>query len=471
MDKPKFSPTDESGDYSSTHISQGSLKRAIDMEYTKTSKQRDKKDLATIQQVFDKVTLKTINKFIVNKIFTKLEDCISTGKEAVVFNASDPSGEVNYAVKVYKTMVMDFKDREEYISGEYRFRHKGKNKRTNPHKLVRDWAEKEFRNYKRLQAAGINSPKALHLKHNVLVMELVGEKGQVAPRLRDVPLKTEEYCDVYIEVMKIMRHMFIKARLVHGDFSEYNLLYHKGQVVLIDVSQSVEDNHPMAIEFLKRDIYNTNEYFKKHGVIVFKLRDVFKFITDSSLKEESEDDAINTMIDGVKDLDEEYVDQDAEVFMGVNIPRSLHDMDLYMMEKHIFQDKKVGDQLYSNMTGLNTIKEDSENENNDEGDSSLSDDDEDSEDSEEENGIVGDGTGELNEDMEELGVGIDTANSSENEPGIKKKDDKKHPVETAEERRDRKQQVKEEKREKRKTKVPKKVKKQMEKLRKNTKIR
>lgn len=45
---------------------------------------------------------------------------------------------------------MAFKDREEYISGEFRFRDKGKSKRTNPHKLIAAWAEKEIRNLKRI---------------------------------------------------------------------------------------------------------------------------------------------------------------------------------------------------------------------------------------------------------------------------------------------------------------------------------
>ena len=158
MDKPKLRSLDESSNFASSHLVRNNINNAINLEYTRTSKQRDKKDFATTQQVFDKITLKIINKFIVNNIFTKLGECISTGKEAVVFNACSPDSALNYAVKIYKTMVMDFKDREEYISGEYRFRHKGKNKRTNPHKLIRDWAEKEFRDYKRLQAAGINWP-------------------------------------------------------------------------------------------------------------------------------------------------------------------------------------------------------------------------------------------------------------------------------------------------------------------------
>ena len=56
------------------------------------------------------------------------------------------------------------------------------------------------------------------------------------------------------------------CRLVHADFSEYNLLYFKEEVYVIDVSQSVEHDHPMALEFLRRDCSNINEFFKKKGL-------------------------------------------------------------------------------------------------------------------------------------------------------------------------------------------------------------
>jgi hypothetical protein len=50
---------------------------------------------------------------------------------------------------------------------------------------------------------------------------------------------------------------------VHGDFSEFNILYHKGHCYVIDVGQSVEHDHPSALEFLKRDCINVNRFFKK----------------------------------------------------------------------------------------------------------------------------------------------------------------------------------------------------------------
>ena len=48
-----------------------------------------------------------------------------------------------------------------------------------------------------------------------------------------------------------MRQLYHVARLVHADLSEYNVLVHKGELVVIDVSQSVELDHPRALDFLR----------------------------------------------------------------------------------------------------------------------------------------------------------------------------------------------------------------------------
>eukprot|EP00662_Eupelagonemidae_sp_cell21_P058186 gene58186-biopygen18254 len=44
------------------------------------------------------------------------------------------------------------------------------------------WAEKEFRNLKRLDAAGIPCPKVEILRQHVLVMSFIGKDGWPAPR-------------------------------------------------------------------------------------------------------------------------------------------------------------------------------------------------------------------------------------------------------------------------------------------------
>lgn len=77
------------------------------------------------------------------------------------------------AIKVYKTSILTFKDRDRYVTGEYRFRH-GYSKH-NPRKMVKVWAEKEMRNLKRLKQAGISCPEPLLLRSHVLLMEFLGD--------------------------------------------------------------------------------------------------------------------------------------------------------------------------------------------------------------------------------------------------------------------------------------------------------
>lgn len=47
---------------------------------------------------------------------------------------------------------------------------------------------------------------------------------------------------------------------------------------MIDVSQSVEHDHPQALAFLLRDIKNINDFFSKKGVKIFTDQQVFQFI-------------------------------------------------------------------------------------------------------------------------------------------------------------------------------------------------
>lgn len=43
--------------------------------------------------------------------------------------------------------------------------------------MIRVWAEKEFRNLRRLEQGGVRTPKVLDCKENVLVMEFLGMDG------------------------------------------------------------------------------------------------------------------------------------------------------------------------------------------------------------------------------------------------------------------------------------------------------
>src|SRR5580692_2451012 len=68
-------------------------------------------------------------------------------------------------------------------------------------------------------------------------------------------------------------------RLVEGDLSEYNVLYHNDKLYIIDVSQSVEHDHPRSFEFLRMDIKNVSDFFRRKGVQTLAEKTVFEFIT------------------------------------------------------------------------------------------------------------------------------------------------------------------------------------------------
>ena len=132
-----------------------------------------KDDRATSEQVLDPRTRLILFKLLNNGFLEEIDGCLSTGKEANVYYARGGQGQ-EYAVKIFKTSILVFKDRDRYVSGEYRFRN-GYCK-SNPRKMVKVWAEKEMRNLKRLVAAGIPCPTPWLLKSHVLVMDFLGNR-------------------------------------------------------------------------------------------------------------------------------------------------------------------------------------------------------------------------------------------------------------------------------------------------------
>ena len=241
---------------------------------------QDKSDRATSEQVLDPRTRLILFKLLNSGYLAEIDGCLSTGKEANVYYARGGNGS-EYAIKIYKTSILVFKERDRYVSGEYRFRN-GYCK-SNPRKMVKVWAEKELRNLKRLHAAGIPCPVPHLLKSHVLVMDFLGKDGWCAPRIKDVTLTPEQQYDAYISICADMRRMYHDCNLVHGDLSEYNLLWHENNAVIIDVSQSVEQAHPYASDFLRKDISNVTDFFQKKGLRVLSKMKLFQYVTDKYL--------------------------------------------------------------------------------------------------------------------------------------------------------------------------------------------
>lgn len=285
---------------------------------------KDKHDRATVEQVLDPRTRMILFKLLNQGIIAEINGCISTGKEANVYHATSKTG-VEFAIKIYKTSILQFKDRDKYVTGEFRFRNGYC--RHNPRKMVRTWAEKEFRNLIRLQQGGVSAPKPILLRSHVLLMDFIGTDGWPAPKLKDVVLTSSKPRKLYRECIEIMWKLFNKCKLVHADLSEYNILYHDGSIIIIDVSQAVEHDHPMALEFLRKDCTNITEFFKKNEVGVMTVKALFDFITDPTVTEENMDKYLDAISEQMAQQNDQEIDPnqqiEEQVFKQAYIPQNL----------------------------------------------------------------------------------------------------------------------------------------------------
>lgn len=238
---------------------------------------------------------------------------------------------ISVAIKIYKTSAMSFKDRERYLEGEKRF----KNFCTkNSRKLIKLWAEKEVRNLKRLNKNNIPSPIPIYLKRNILIMSLIGEP---ASKLKDAYI--EDVDDCYNQVIKIIDEMYNKCNLIHADMSEYNLLYFKNIVYVIDVGQSVEKDHINATEFLISDLININNFFKKIGANTHHLNDLFVHITKFDIPEYLKDFDLNKKTFIPNKLDDIANLEDINIFTGKN-----QDEEHFIVENNINENLNLADE-------------------------------------------------------------------------------------------------------------------------------
>jgi len=206
---------------------------------------------------------------------------VSAGKEARVYWAKNRRGE-DVAVKIYLTTTAEFrKSIRQYIIGDPRFESVSGDLR----KLILKWVQKEYKNLKRMYEVGVRVPKPYYAYRNILVMEFIGENGIRAPLLKEVRLTDEEYVEIYEKIVHYIKLMYNKAKLVHADLSEYNIMLYGGEPVIIDVSQAVTLDHPMAMYFLIRDIKNIIRYFRDEvGIETHNLNELLEEITGKRLE-------------------------------------------------------------------------------------------------------------------------------------------------------------------------------------------
>ncbi|MHA2075149.1 MAG: RIO1 family regulatory kinase/ATPase domain-containing protein [Candidatus Hodarchaeales archaeon] len=125
----------------------------------------------------------------------------------------------------------------------------------------------------------VQVPKPLILLGNIVIMDFISKKeGSLtpAPLLRDIDLSLYDPEELLYESIDILAQLFLQGNFIHGDYSEHNLmLTQKGNLITMDVSQSVQYNTKTfvetpvrirvdrAVKLLKADINNINQFFRR----------------------------------------------------------------------------------------------------------------------------------------------------------------------------------------------------------------
>jgi RIO kinase 1 len=110
-------------------------------------------------------------------------------------------------------------------------------------------------------------PYPVQLLGTELLLEFVGEPdGAAAPRLAQVRQDAAELGPLWRQMVEALT-VLARAGLAHGDLSAYNVLVHRGELVLIDLPQVVDIvANPQGPAFLERDVTNVATWFRARGL-------------------------------------------------------------------------------------------------------------------------------------------------------------------------------------------------------------
>jgi RIO kinase 1 len=133
--------------------------------------------------------------------------------------------------------------------------------------IAGQWANAEFTALCQLCDAKVPVPYPVQIVGTEVLLEFIGDPdGTAAPRLAETRPVGRELAALWEQLLDALvtlaRHGF-----AHGDLSAYNLLVHRGRLVLIDLPQVVDViAHPNGRGFLDRDARNVATWFAARGL-------------------------------------------------------------------------------------------------------------------------------------------------------------------------------------------------------------
>ncbi len=207
-----------------------------------------------------------INALVKAGILDSFGKPIGVGKESDVYDALTQSGE-RVAVKFHRLGRTSFRQTRRLRGYLLNRRH------TSWLYQSRLAAEREIEALKLVYPCGVSVPKPIGHNRHVVVMGMIN--GECLFRIT----KMQNPEAVLDEIIENVRKAYVKARVIHADLSEFNVvLTPEEKVLIIDWPQFVRVNHPNANMLLKRDLWNILKFFRRKFRIIRDLDETFNYV-------------------------------------------------------------------------------------------------------------------------------------------------------------------------------------------------
>ncbi|NHJ46940.1 MAG: hypothetical protein FK733_04050 [Asgard group archaeon] len=217
---------------------------------------------------------------------------VNSGKEATIYIAHLHNAPL--IVKLFRLQLTSHNKQKRRKTG-------------NPLTRATSYANREYYLMSVAFRAGLNVPTPAMNINNIILMQFIGEDWQPAPQLRNVNLtEPGEMLDEIIEELKLM---YQKARIIHGDFSEYNILVHNNKPVTIDFPQAIDmsllGNRSEArihrnLEVLRKDIQIILDHFDKKYHLETNFTEVYHYIAGKDASRENVDFTLEEIEEMIK---------------------------------------------------------------------------------------------------------------------------------------------------------------------------
>lgn len=206
-----------------------------------------------------------INYLVKSDIISSFGQTLGVGKEADVYDALSPNG-IRLAVKFHRLGRISFRQtrrKRGYI-------------REHSTWLFQSHlaAEKEFQALQLVYKNGVSVPKPISQNRHIIAMGII-EGGELSKWKKITNPKR-----VLKEILRNIRKAFLKAKVIHGDLSEYNIILKPDMhVLIIDWPQYVLADHLNASELLMRDIKNVLTFFNRRFDVKVETSTAFDYVT------------------------------------------------------------------------------------------------------------------------------------------------------------------------------------------------